>query len=90
MSEDLEDQFNQGIEMKLTGAARRHVGLGFQPETKVDEEPTVEEPQPSESEATVATAADSESKNPRNLSNESLDCLFEVTTAHNLLALQNC
>ena len=62
MSEDLEDQFNQGIEMKLTGAARRHVGLGFQPEAKVDEEPTVEEPQLSEPEATVATAAESESK----------------------------
>ena len=48
--------------MKLTGAARRHVGLGFQPEAEVDEEPTVEKPEQSEPEAIDATAADSESK----------------------------
>lgn len=32
LNSELEDQYQQGLELKLSGVARRHVGLGFQPE----------------------------------------------------------
>ncbi|ESN94952.1 hypothetical protein HELRODRAFT_193668 [Helobdella robusta] len=36
LSEDLEEQYKQGLEMKLSGHTRKHVGLGFQDDNDDD------------------------------------------------------
>ncbi|CAL1594867.1 unnamed protein product [Knipowitschia caucasica] len=46
MNRELEDQFQQGLDGKLSGRNRRHCGLGFSEDEEAPTEPTTSEPSP--------------------------------------------
>ncbi|XP_069079823.1 small acidic protein [Pleurodeles waltl] len=61
--DELENQYHQGIDSKLSGRNRRHCGLGFSESEEHPEEPVhvVRPPSPSSSEASESESLSSES-----------------------------
>ncbi|CAH1800246.1 unnamed protein product [Owenia fusiformis] len=68
---DLEEQFTQSLEHKLSGAARKHVGIGFNPEadTHKDSEP-IKDKTEEKTEKSEETDKDSEVEVKDNLQEE--------------------
>ncbi|XP_035663220.1 small acidic protein-like [Branchiostoma floridae] len=72
VQQDLEHQFQQGLESKLTGKARRHVGLGYQ-EPEPEDHGEGQRSQPTGGDNPTSSQDDVNSKTEKKEENEAVD-----------------